>query len=1597
MTVTANTTRNDYTAGSAQSVYNYTFQLNEAADVDVYLDGVKQTLNTHYTVQNVDNATGGTITFTLVDANNNPIHPTQGAVINIVMAMDLDRDTNYQPSGAFLAADVNNDFDRLWHSTNQQQTAINRSLRLKDTDVTTSSMELPLKDDRKGKLLGFNVVTGDPEVSIAGNNSSWDLAYDNMIVSAAFTGGSYTLTQQDGGTISTSLDGRYLPLAGGTLTGDFNVGFNKLTVGRVEIEGVIGDHSIIKETGGGDLYLQGTNLKLLTGTGSESFIECIADGNVNIYHDGTARLSATFGGASVNGGLTVSGTLDASGYNDSNWNDAYNNKITAVNYSGSTLTLTQQDGGTLTTTINSGVSQWTTTGNNIYYNTGNVGIGTDLPTHKLDVAGQIKADDAVHIQGTGYARLEVGGGTGAFIDLKTPDSDDYDLRMIHDSAGSKFISPNADVKFDVGGQLRTIIKAGGNVGIGTDSPVGNLHISSGTSGDATLILEADTDNNNEADNPKIQLRQDSAAVNGEIYMEGNSATAAVATLSNALVLEARDTNGNNHIQFVTGGANSTSSQGTTRMTIKNDGKIGINTTSPASTLHVNGIITSTANPVFKKNVPVIEFRSPDGTNGMNIKANLSNDTNHGLQFEDVNGLNKVVVGPTGDVSFYNETNDTTAKFRWDASAERLGIGTNNPNKKLHVKDGDIRIESTFPRLFLTDSNNNSDFSIINNNGKFSIYDDTNATYRMAIDSAGKVGIGTNLPDVKLDVEATQDTVANILSNGSYAAKFSSSTTGDAGRTQGILLSGVNANTRGVALLAEAQSEANAHDFVIATSALSSTPTESMRVTSSGKVGIGNTDPFYLLDIYGTTAVSARCQTNTTGALIAFKDATATEVTIPAAVGGIGNQLSFVTNNAEKVRIDSSGNVGIGTDLPAERLDIVGNIGVTGTVDGRDIATDGTKLDGIDASANNYTLPVATDAVTGGVKLGSNTTSNVAPNSVSTTASRTYRVQKNASQQLMVNVPWQNTTYTVGDGGLTTNDFTNADHTKLNGIEANATADQTDAEIKTAYENNADTNAFTDADHTKLNGIDAGAQQCSTGNVTSAGALMDSELANITAVKQLNQNLNTTNSVTFGSLQINNGTPVISMKTNSATVDDFRISVDSSSGDITFQNHTNMGDQSGTVTNFMNYNQYGLALGNNGANTSSQNNGVSVSGVLYANNSFQSTGTITGNSTMTVSGNVSLATGVGSTCQIATQGGGVTMGYITEDNTINGNTTCNHNLTALGDVVLGSATNDTRIQGNLDVTGSINSLNQTSLNIVDGQITMNHGYTGTAPLNLDIISERGSYTNAMLQWNDSNHKWLLFSPSATTTSSVTPSAILTPANISDEITQLALDSGSATAPAYTFDGDTNTGMYSPAADTLAFSEGGAERMRINSAGKVLIGTTSQGAYSAKLRVSGGRIEGSGYIATGNSSLFLQGGYQGSPTIECRSYSSYSSTTQNIMKFANLTGTLFGSITITGSSTSFNTTSDERLKENIIDAVDAGSKIDAIRIRQFDWKGNGEHQDYGVVAQELQSVAPEAVSEGYDEEDMWSVDYSKLVPTLIKEIQSLRNRVAQLEND
>ena len=165
----------------------------------------------------------------------------------------------------------------------------------------------------------------------------------------------------------------------------------------------------------------------------------------------------------------------------------------------------------------------------------------------------------------------------------------------------------------------------------------------------------------------------------------------------------------------------------------------------------------------------------------------------------------------------------------------------------------------------------------------------------------------------------------------------------------------------------------------------------------------------------------------------------------------------------------------------------------------------------------------------------------------------------------------------------------------------------------------------------------------------------------------------------------------------------------------------------------------------------------------------------------------------------------------------------------------------------------------------------------------------------------------------------------------------------------------------------------ERARIDSSGNLLVGTTSQ-IYGA-----------AGNVQSFGSSNFVAGGNSGSATCTA------------LRMINNNSGVTVGTITYDASSTAYNTSSDARLKHDIVDAPDAADLIDAIKVRSFKWNADNSEQRYGMVAQELLEVAPEAVSVPADEDQMMGVDYSKLVPMLIKEVQSLRARVAQLEGN
>jgi len=220
---------------------------------------------------------------------------------------------------------------------------------------------------------------------------------------------------------------------------------------------------------------------------------------------------------------------------------------------------------------------------------------------------------------------------------------------------------------------------------------------------------------------------------------------------------------------------------------------------------------------------------------------------------------------------------------------------------------------------------------------------------------------------------------------------------------------------------------------------------------------------------------------------------------------------------------------------------------------------------------------------------------------------------------------------------------------------------------------------------------------------------------------------------------------------------------------------------------------------------------------------------------------------------------------------------------------------------------------------------------------------------------------------------------------------------------------NNFAYAMAFSTTANGGSITERARISSDGTFRVkGAGTAGSTDAFL-VDGAAPASAARITSGGDFLFgvtafannklcvaIRGETTGATdeSIRC-AVPSTSSTLQ--IGFYNSNGRV-GSVSTDGSNTAFNTSSDRRLKENICLADEAGNVIDSIEVVKHDWKVGG-HTRYGVIAQDLHKVAPEAVTPGDNGEKVeraWGVDYSKLVPMLVKEIQSLRARVAQLES-
>jgi hypothetical protein len=212
-------------------------------------------------------------------------------------------------------------------------------------------------------------------------------------------------------------------------------------------------------------------------------------------------------------------------------------------------------------------------------------------------------------------------------------------------------------------------------------------------------------------------------------------------------------------------------------------------------------------------------------------------------------------------------------------------------------------------------------------------------------------------------------------------------------------------------------------------------------------------------------------------------------------------------------------------------------------------------------------------------------------------------------------------------------------------------------------------------------------------------------------------------------------------------------------------------------------------------------------------------------------------------------------------------------------------------------------------------------------------------------------------------------------------------GTVSLPSITTSGDLNTGVFFPAADTIAFTEGGAEVMRIESSGNVAIGTTDQG-YKLGVISSSTATPPLAIRSTAASDA-------GTAMIRIMKATSTNTSSQIFIQFViDGNNVNSGQINANGASqAAFGSFSDIRLKKNIENLPNQLNNILNLRPVEFDFKDDSGHQ-IGFIAQEMEQVYPDAVGVGQDEM-LTITGWSKTEARLVKAIQEQQAIIEQLK--
>jgi hypothetical protein len=567
--------------------------------------------------------------------------------------------------------------------------------------------------------------------------------------------------------------------------------------------------------------------------------------------------------------------------------------------------------------------------------------------------------------------------------------------------------------------------------------------------------------------------------------------------------------------------------------------------------------------------------------------------------------------------------------------------------------------------------------------------------------------------------------------------------------------------------------------------------------------------------------------------------------------------------------------------------VTGNLAVSGTVDGRDVASDGSKLDGIESGATG-----------------------------DQTASEIRALVESASDS---------------------NVFTDADHSKLNGIEAGATGDQTNAEIRAAVEAATDSNVFTDADHTKLNGIEANATADQT--ITAGGGLTGGGTGNVTishSDTSSQASVNGSGRTYIQDITLDTYGHVTGLATATETVVNTDTNTIPNNATITLS-------AGGALTgggNFTTDQSSNETITFNHADTSSQSS-VNNSGRTYIQDiTLDTYGHITGitSATETV---VNTDT---NTTYSAGSGLGLSGTTFSHSDTSSQGSVNNSGATVIQDVTL-------------DTYGHVTGLGSHTLTLA------NLGYTGATNANnytFPYTVSASASNNTVVQRTGSGYIFANFFNT-------------TPNDVSSGVTKICCETGN--------DGYIRHATAAAVRSFLNVADGANNitnnNQLTNGAGYTTF--TANQSLNTGSNVTHNQIYANDWFrVNGADGIYWQsygGGFQMTDTTWVRVY--------NNKAFV---------VTSTCQAVTFNSTSDERYKKDIVKIDDALDKLHRLNGYDFTFKDT-DKKSSGVIAQEVQKVMPQLVNEGDD--GRLTVQYGNMVGLLIEAIKEQQTQIDDLK--